>query len=110
MSFLKTTCDHCGEIELPVERVLLRIDERDDSGVCVFRCPTCGRRFVKEANDAMMVMLLAVGIEVSMWSSSMSSGRGAARSDLPALSPADLAEFRAQLGAESDLVRHFESI
>lgn len=107
MSFLKTTCAQCGEIELPIERVLLRIDERNDTGVCVFRCPQCSRRFVKEANEAMMVMLLAVGIEVSMWSSAMSYRR---RDDLPAISAADVAAFRERLGDESELVRHFESI
>jgi predicted RNA-binding Zn-ribbon protein involved in translation (DUF1610 family) len=107
MSFLKTTCEQCGEIELPIGRVLLRIDERDEQGVCVFRCPTCGLRFVKEANDAMIVMLLAAGIEVSMWSSAVA---GSAPDDLPAITVDDLETFRRHLGNDSELLRHLESI
>ena len=107
MSFLKTTCQRCGEIELPVGRVLLRICETDDTGVCVFRCPSCGLRFVKEANDAMIVMLLAVGIEVSMWSSAVADS---VAGDLPAISVDDLAVFQRHLGNDSELLRHLEAI
>ena len=105
MSLLKTTCEHCGEIELPVERVLLRICEDDDTGVCVIRCPGCSRRFVKEANDAMIVMLLAVGIEVSMWSSALN---GQDVSALGAITHDELVDFGRRLGDESDLLRHLE--
>ena len=107
MSLIKTTCETCGVIELPVERVLLRISEVDDTGVCVIRCPTCGVRFVKEANDAMIVMLLAVGIEVSMWSSALTAP---VRDELPALTHDDVVAFRHRLGGESDLLRHLEAI
>lgn len=112
MALLKTTCERCGEIELPVARVLLRICEDGGSGVCVIRCPDCGQRFVKAANDAMIVMLLAVGIEVSMWSTALSTAHdaaGAAVESLGAITPAELAAFQRQLGDESDLLRHLEA-
>ncbi|MFN8049885.1 MAG: hypothetical protein U0Q22_00405 [Acidimicrobiales bacterium] len=105
MSLLKTTCERCGEIELPVTRVLLRICEDDDSGVCVIRCPSCGRRFVKQANDAMIVMLLAVGIEVSMWSSALTDP---APRNLGAITHAELEDFGRRLGDEADLLRHLD--
>lgn len=108
MSLLKTTCETCGEIELPIERVLLRICETDDTGVCVIRCPSCGVRFVKEANDAMIVMLLAVGIEVSMWSSALNGP--ADTGELPAITHDDLVAFQRHLGDDSDLLRHLEAI
>ena len=107
VAFLKTTCECCGEIELPVDRVVLRICEHEERGVCVFRCPSCSRRFVREANDAMIVMLLAVGIEVSMWSSAVT---GPVDGDLPAITHDDLATFRHHLGQDSELLRHLESI
>ena len=111
MSLLKTTCERCGEIELPVERVLLRICESEDSGVCVIRCPSCGLRFVKEANDAMIVMLLAVGIEVSMWSTSV-QGRSAATpaAPLPPISHADIAHFRQMLVGDTDILERLAAI
>lgn len=105
MSFLRTTCARCGEIELPVDRVVLRISEVDDAGVCVFRCPDCGHRFVKPANDAMIVMLLAVGIEVSMWPPT-----GAAPGELGSITHGELDDFRRHLGEGSDLVRHLEAL
>lgn len=107
MSLLKTTCAACGEIELPVSRVVLRICADDRSGVCVIRCPECGSRFVKEANDAMIVMLLAVGIEVSMWSS---GSAGPAPEGLPAISAHDIEAFRRNLGKDSELLRHLEGL
>jgi hypothetical protein len=106
VSLLKTTCERCGEIELPVERVVLRICTDDESGVCVFRCPDCGHRFVKDANDAMIIMLLAVGIEVSMWSSAMGAPR---TDDLGAITHAELEDFGRRLGDEADLLRHLEA-
>lgn len=105
MTFVKTTCGRCGEIELPIDRVLLRVCETDDTAVCVFRCPDCGDRFVKEANDAMIVMLLAVGIEVSMWTAAVT---GPVEGDLPALTDDDVATFRRRLGEGSQLLRHLE--
>jgi len=114
MSLLKTTCERCGEIELPVERVLLRICESEDSGVCVIRCPECGLRFVKEANDAMIVMLLAVGIEVSMWSTSVHGNRpgqsGRDVAPMPPITKADLDAFRRMLVSEPDIVERLASI
>ena len=88
------------------------IGEDDESGVCVSRGPDCGRRFVKPAIDAMIVMLLAVGIEVSMWSAAL--GRAGRRSEVAAdsmgaITSAELEAFGRQLGDESDLLRHFEA-
>lgn len=112
MTFLTTTCERCGRIELPLSRVLLRICEDDESGVCVIRCPECGRRFVKAANDAMVVMLLAVGIEVSRWSAALTSADAVACPDgrgMGAITVAELEAFRRRLGDESDLLRHLEA-
>lgn len=107
MTFLKTTCECCGEIELPIDRVVLRICMTEDAGVCVFRCPSCGRRFVREANDAMIVMLLAAGIEVSMWST---TANGGVDGGLPAITHDDLTAFRQHLEAGSELLSHLEAI
>lgn len=112
MPFLKTTCEFCGEIELPVARVLLRIDTANNIMCCVVRCPDCGHRFVKEANEAMVVMLLAVGIEVSVWASSadadplLADPDGAPYSAESPISQGELAEFRRRLMAERDVIRH----
>lgn len=102
MSMLKTTCENCGEIELPVDRVLLRIDQQSPAGVCVIRCPHCRRRFLKEADQFMVALLLAVGIEVSVWSSHLSdeSGHGSREP----ISQAELTEFSQHLSVDRDIL------
>ena len=111
MPFLKTTCEFCGEIELPVARVLLRIDPARNLIACVVRCPECGHRFLKDANEAMVVMLLAVGIEVSVWGSGTRDPfdldiDGDVEPLRSPISHAELAEFRRWLGDEHDIVRY----
>ncbi|MCO5311522.1 MAG: hypothetical protein M9952_01070 [Microthrixaceae bacterium] len=51
---------------MPLRQVVLRIDERDASGLCVVRCPSCSARITQHACDAMMTALVAVGIEISL--------------------------------------------
>ena len=67
MSWLTTSCPACGVIDVPVAHVVLRVRDSESHGVCVIRCPTCDQRFTKAADGAMTVLLLAVGIEVSLW-------------------------------------------
>jgi len=64
---ITTTCPTCGEIELPIADVVLRVCDEDQTGACVVVCPTCGARFAKPANDVMMIMLVTFGIDVVVW-------------------------------------------
>lgn len=67
MTFVTTTCAVCGTVEIPLADVVLRVCEDDGSGRCVIRCPECGSRFTKFADEPMMVVLMAAGIEVVTW-------------------------------------------
>lgn len=67
MPHITTTCPECGEIELPLTDVVLRVCDDDQTGACVVLCPHCGARFSKQANDAMMIILVTFGIEVVVW-------------------------------------------
>ncbi len=115
MSFLKTTCDRCGEIELPVARVLLRIDPTTSTRSCVVRCPHCGDRFLKEANEAMVALLLTVGIEVSMWTgrfgkasdSSEAESHTDGVSSTEPITHDDLVAFRELLRSDNYLLERF---
>lgn len=68
MPLITTTCPTCGEIELPITDVVLRVCDDDQSGACVVVCPECGARFSKRADDAMMIVLVTFGIDVVVWS------------------------------------------
>lgn len=66
-SFITTTCPTCGEIDVAIEEVLLRVNEETSRGACVVCCPHCGARFTKEADDSMMILLVSAGITVQSW-------------------------------------------
>lgn len=67
MTYLTTNCPSCGEIDLPLDEVVLRVNDDDGTGACVVRCPACGARLSKEADDPMMILLVAAGVEVETW-------------------------------------------
>lgn len=67
MPHVTTTCPRCGTIDVPLAEIVLRVCEDDSSGACVVRCPACGSRFAKDANDAMMIMMVTFGVDVTVW-------------------------------------------
>lgn len=106
MTFVTTTCSACGEIEVPLGRVLLRVSEPAGSAACVVRCPSCGERLVKEADLAMSSLMMTLGVEVSRWGSLLSRG---APSDLGMITAEELDAFCARMADDAALVRHLES-
>ena len=104
MTFVTTTCASCGEIEVPVGRVLLRELDAVGGAVCVVRCPSCRARLTKETNLAMRALLESVGVEVSRWRPGVEDRVPA----LGAITPDEVAAFRAGLEADAALVRHLE--
>lgn len=66
-SFVTTSCPQCGEIDIALDEVTLRVNDDDGTGACVICCPQCGARFAKAADDAMMILLVAAGIAVDSW-------------------------------------------
>ena len=99
MSWLTTSCPVCGTIDVAVAKVVLRVRDGAGNGVCVIRCPSCDQRFTKEADGAMTVLLLAVGIEVSLWP----IGPRDAVKDLPPINYEELEGFRAVLADDERL-------
>ncbi|MEZ5321379.1 MAG: hypothetical protein R2698_04770 [Microthrixaceae bacterium] len=66
-AYLSTVCTRCGDLELPLGRVLLRVHDESATAECVIRCPTCRSRFTKACNNEMALALLNAGIAVSVW-------------------------------------------
>ncbi len=66
-SFITTECPTCGEVEIPIDAVVLRVCEDDDTARCAIRCGHCGARFSKRADDGMSLLLVAVGVTVEPW-------------------------------------------
>ncbi len=65
---IRATCEECGDVELHVDDVTVRVCIDDDAGSYVFRCPGCDRSVVKDAEPRVVELLVASGVEVTAWS------------------------------------------
>ena len=102
---ITTTCPTCGEIELPITDVVLRVCDDDQTGACLVVCPHCGARFSKQADDAMMIMLVTFGIDVAVWHRPAEIDERPL--ERPPLVPADMDRFSSALtdGSLEDWLR-----
>jgi len=65
---IRASCEHCGDVELRVDDVQVRVCIDDDAGSYVFRCPTCAMAVVKDAEPRVVELLVASGVDVAYWS------------------------------------------
>lgn len=68
MARVRATCDQCGDTELPIEAVSVRICREDHDGTYAFACPDCTRVHQKEASRRTLDLLVASGAAVTFWS------------------------------------------
>ena len=64
---IRASCEECGDVELRVDDVLVRVCIDDDAGTYVFRCPRCTLSVVKDAEPRVVELLVASGVEVAYW-------------------------------------------
>lgn len=65
---IRASCEECGDVELHVDDVLVRVCIDDDAGSYVFRCPSCEMSVVKDAEPRVVELLVASGVELTAWS------------------------------------------
>ena len=68
MARVRATCDHCGDTELSIQAVSVRICREDHEGTYSFRCPSCDAMHQKEASRRTLDLLVASGAAVTFWS------------------------------------------
>lgn len=68
MARVRATCDHCGDTELSIDAVAVRICREDHDGTYGFDCPECGRNHEKDASRRTLDLLVASGANVTFWS------------------------------------------
>lgn len=68
MARVRATCDHCGDTELSIEAVSVRICREDHDGTYTFACPDCDSLHEKEASRRTLDLLVASGASVTFWS------------------------------------------
>jgi hypothetical protein len=64
---IKASCHECGDVELAVGDLRVRICAEDEQGSYVFRCPTCQMSVVKPAEQRIVDLLVASGVELVQW-------------------------------------------
>jgi len=68
MARVRATCDQCGDTELSIDGVSVRICREDHDGTYIFACPDCGLSHEKEASRRTLDLLVASGADVTFWS------------------------------------------
>jgi len=64
MTTIRTTCPHCGEVDMSPEAILLSIRDRAGEGSYRFACPTCTQSIEKPADRKVVALLLSAGVEL----------------------------------------------
>lgn len=105
---IRASCAECGDVELRVDDVQVRICADDNAGSYVFRCPRCEMAVVKDAEPRVVDLLLASGVPLTTWSlpAELSERHVAA----PALTHDDLLDFHAALVEDDWFDRFLDAV
>ena len=61
MTTIRANCPECGDVQLKVEDLMVRVCADDEQGAYTFRCPTCTTVVVKEASRRIVDLLVSSG-------------------------------------------------
>ena len=65
---IRASCSECGDVELRVDDVSVRVCVDDNAGTYVFTCPSCAMAVVKDAEPRVVDLLVASGVTLTHWS------------------------------------------
>lgn len=68
MARIRASCPQCGDVELTVADVDVRICSSTTQGEYAFRCPSCESMVTKQAEARTIDLLVASGVSVTTWS------------------------------------------
>lgn len=64
---IKASCHDCGDVELGVNDLRVRVCREGEHGSYVFRCPACQMSVSKPAEPRIVDLLVASGVELVEW-------------------------------------------
>lgn len=67
MARVRTTCPDCGDVELGIVDVKVRVCVDDNQGSYAFRCPVCQVAGAKPADRDVVHILVSSGAPLTMW-------------------------------------------
>lgn len=86
MTTIKTNCPTCGEVDLTVDDIELRLSSVGEKSQYGFECPGCDDFVWKPADDRIVQLLISGGVKASVLPDHTYS-------DLPPLTYDDLLDF-----------------
>lgn len=66
-TLIKATCETCGDVELGVGDVRVRLCATTNQSSYTFVCPACGGAVSKAADARVVDVLIAAGVELVVW-------------------------------------------
>ena len=67
MTDIMATCARCGDVELPVREVRVRVCTSMCHRQYAFTCPVCGMAEVRSADERSVEVLLSAGASLTTW-------------------------------------------
>ena len=67
MTTIRASCPSCGDVDLTVGDVSVRVCANDRSGSYSFRCPECEMAVAKSADPNVVELLVSSGVKMAVW-------------------------------------------
>lgn len=67
MTTIRASCPTCGDVELTIPDVTVRVCAADNSGSYTFRCPGCRGAVAKDAEPRIVDLLVSSGVRLEVW-------------------------------------------
>ncbi|MFM7059992.1 MAG: hypothetical protein ACKOZL_02240 [Actinomycetes bacterium] len=67
MTTIRANCPECGDVQLKVDDLTVRVCADDEHGAYTFRCPSCATVVVKDASRRIIDLLVSSGVELQVW-------------------------------------------
>jgi rRNA maturation protein Nop10 len=64
---IRASCPSCGDVDLTVGDVSVRVCANDQSGSYTFRCPGCAMAVAKHADPNVVELLVSSGVRMAVW-------------------------------------------
>ncbi len=97
MTTIRAQCPDCGDVQLPIHQLSVRVYEVEGPGSYSFSCPTCAQPVSREASARIVGLLVGAGAPHTAWHwpAELAEPRVG-----PAISPDDLLDFHVLLQDE----------
>ena len=96
MMTIRTTCPHCGEVDLPACDVAMTFDQAQ----YVFQCPACGLGIAKKTDRKIISALIRAGVVTLGTPPAQDPTEMQQQPEPPALTLDDLIDFGLNIDAE----------